>query len=75
MAWKVTYPLITTDAVRYFADKADADKFAVERLHNINSRFQTIHTWRRIAVVELTGDEAEQYKARVRAAVAAAIDE
>lgn len=41
MKWKVTYPLITTNAVRYFASEREARAFAEAR-RNDESRFSSM---------------------------------
>jgi hypothetical protein len=59
MIYRVTYPLITTDAARDFARREDAERFAAER-RNLASPYLTIHSWRRVRVVELELEAATE---------------
>jgi hypothetical protein len=49
MKYRVTYPLITTDATRDFDNRDEADKFANE-CRNRTSPYLTIHSWRSVKV-------------------------
>jgi hypothetical protein len=51
MTYRVTYPLITQDGFRDFESKEEAERFADERRNN--SRYQTMHAWRRVEVTRL----------------------
>lgn len=52
MAYRVTYPLITTDAHRDFETRAEAEVFAAEK-RNRTSQYLTAHSWRSVRVEEV----------------------
>ena len=52
MAYRVTYPLITTDGHRDFATREEAEVFAREKRNN-PGRFQTVNSWQLVKVEEV----------------------
>lgn len=52
MAYRVTYPLISTDGHRDFATRQEAEQFARQMRDN-PGRFQTSNSWQLVKVEEL----------------------
>ena len=52
MAYRVTYPLITTDGHRDFGTREEAEAFARQKRNN-PGRFQTANSWQLVKVEEV----------------------